>query len=245
MATIRALLADDHALVRAGIRALLEAVEGVSVVAEAGTGDEAVRLAIEQRPELVVLDIAMPGMSGLDAAVRIREALPDTRVLILSMHAGDDFVQRALRAGAAGYLMKDAAAGELELAVKAVMGGGTYLSPRVSKQVLDEYVRRVENAPGPLDGLTPRQRQILGLIAAGRSTKQIAYELGLSVKTVETHRAQLMERLGIRDVAGLVRLAIRAGLVGSDEGGGLRPRRAPPRGQPGATRRRRAPAADR
>jgi len=217
MATIRALLADDHALVRAGIRGLLEAVEGVSVVAEAGTGDEAVRLAIEQRPELVVLDIAMPGMSGLDAAVRIREALPDTRVLILSMHAGDDFVQRALRAGAAGYLMKDAAAVELELAVKAVMAGGTYLSPRVSKQVVDEYVRRVENAPGPLDGLTPRQRQILGLIAAGRSTKQIAYELGLSVKTVETHRAQLMERLGIRDVAGLVRLAIRAGLVGSDE----------------------------
>jgi len=216
MATIRALLADDHALVRAGIRGLLEAVEGVSVIAEAGTGDEAVRLAVEQRPELVVLDIAMPGMSGLDAAARIREALPDARILILSMHAGDDFVQRALRAGAAGYLMKDAAAVELELAVKAVMAGGTYLSPRVSKQVVDEYVRRVENAPGPLDGLTPRQRQILGLIAAGRSTKQIAYELGLSVKTVETHRAQLMERLGIRDVAGLVRLAIRAGLIAPD-----------------------------
>ncbi len=217
MATIRALLADDHALVRAGIRGLLEAVEGVSVIAEAGNGEEAVRLALEHRPELAVLDIAMPGASGLDAAARIREAVPETRILILSMHAEDDFVQRALRVGASGYLMKDAAAVELELAIRAVMAGGTYLSPRVSKHVVDEYVRRAETAPGPLDGLTPRQRQILAFIASGRSTKQIAYELGLSVKTVETHRAQLMERLGIRDVAGLVRLAIRAGLVASDK----------------------------
>lgn len=213
MEPIRTLLADDHALVRAGLRTLLEGIEGVNVIAEAGSGDEAIRLAVELCPDLVVLDIAMPGASGLDAAARIRETLPATRILILSMHATDDFVQRALRVGASGYLLKDAAAVELELAIRAVMAGETYLSPRISKQVVDGYVRQADAAPGPLDGLTPRQRQILQLIASGQSTKQIAYELGLSVKTVETHRAQLMDRLGIRDVPGLVRLALRAGLV--------------------------------
>ncbi len=217
MSEIRALLVDDHALVRAGLRTLLESIDGVAVVAEAGNGEEALQLAADLRPDLVVMDIAMPRLSGLDAAVRIREALPGTRVLILSMHASDDYVRRALRSGAAGYLLKDAAAVELELAVRAVMRGETYLSPRVSTQVVDQYVRGPGVPQGPIDSLTPRQREILELIAKGRSTKQIAHQLGLSVKTVETHRAQLMERLGLRDVASLVRLAIRAGLVASDE----------------------------
>lgn len=216
MAPTRTLLVDDHALVRAGLRTLLESIEGISVVAEAGNGEEAVRLAAEHRPDLVVMDVAMPQLGGLDAAARIREALPDTRVLILSMHASDEYVRRALRAGASGYLLKDAAAVELELAVKAVVRGETYLSPRVSTQVVDQYLRGPGITPGPIDHLTPRQREILQLIASGRSTKQIAHDLGLSVKTVETHRAQLMERLGLRDVASLVRLAIRAGLVTPD-----------------------------
>lgn len=217
MSEIRALLVDDHALVRAGLRTLLESIDGVAVVAEAGNGEEALRLAAELQPDLVVMDIAMPRLSGLDAAAHIREALPGTRVLVLSMHASEDYVRRALRSGASGYLLKDAAAVELELAVRAVICGETYLSPRVSTQVVDQYVRGPGVPPGPVDALTPRQREILQLIAKGRSTKQIAHQLSLSVKTVETHRAQLMERLGLRDVASLVRLAIRAGLVASDE----------------------------
>ncbi len=217
MGEIRALLADDHALVRAGLRTLLDSIAGVTVVAEAGNGEEALQLAAELHPDLVVMDIAMPRLNGLDAAARIREALPGSRVLILSMHASDDYVRRALRSGASGYLLKDAAAVELELAVRAVMRGETYLSPRVSTQVVDQYVRGPGVGQGPVDSLTPRQREILQLIANGRSTKQIAHQLGLSVKTVETHRAQLMERLGLRDVASLVRLAIRAGLVAPDE----------------------------
>jgi len=217
MTATRALLVDDHALVRAGLRTLLESIDGLTVIAEAGNGAEALQLASEHRPDLVVMDIAMPQLGGLDAAARIREMLPDTRVLILSMHASDEYVRRALRAGASGYLLKDAAAVELELAVRAVVRGETYLSPRVSTQVVDQYVRGPGVPQGPIDTLTPRQREILKLIASGRSTKQIAHDLGLSVKTVETHRAQLMERLGLRDVASLVRLAIRAGLVAPDE----------------------------
>jgi DNA-binding NarL/FixJ family response regulator len=215
MPSIRTLLVDDHALVRAGLRTLLEGIADVVVVAEAGNGEEALRLAAEHRPDLVVTDIAMPQLGGLDAAAKLREMLPDAKVLMLSMHASEEYVRRALRAGASGYLLKDAAAVELELAVRSVMRGETYLSPRISTQVVDQYVR----GPGqgsPVDALTPRQREILQLIASGKSTKQIAHDLGLSVKTVETHRAQLMERLGIRDVAGLVRLAIRAGLISSD-----------------------------
>jgi DNA-binding NarL/FixJ family response regulator len=217
MSATRALLVDDHVLVRAGLRNLLETIDGVKVIAEAGDGTEALRLASEHRPDLVIMDIAMPQLGGLDAAARIRQELPDSRVLILSMHASDEYVRRALRAGASCYLLKDAAAVELELAVRAVMRGETYLSPRVSTQVVDQFVRGPSASQGPVDSLTPRQREILQLIASGRSTKQIAHHLGLSVKTVETHRAQLMERLGLRDVASLVRLAIRAGLVASDE----------------------------
>jgi DNA-binding NarL/FixJ family response regulator len=209
----RVLLADDHALVRAGIRALLESMEGVTVVAEAGNGGEVLELARTYRPDIVLLDISMPGLGGLEASVQLKQELPGVRVVMLSMHANEEYVLQALRAGAAGYMLKDSATGELEIALKAVMQGETYLSPPISKQVVEGYVQRVGSEQPAAGNLTPRQRQVLQLIAEGHSTKEIAYRLELSVKTVETHRAQLMERLHIRDIAGLVKYAIRNGIV--------------------------------
>lgn len=213
MTSARVLLADDHALVRAGIRALLESMDGVTVVAEAGNGSEVLELARAHRPDIVLLDISMPGLGGLEASVQLKQELPEVRVVMLSMHANEEYVLQALRAGAAGYMLKDSATGELELALKAVMQGETYLSPPISKQVVEGYVQRVGSEQPAADNLTPRQRQVLQLIAEGHSTKEIAYRLELSVKTVETHRAQLMERLHIRDIAGLVKYAIRNGIV--------------------------------
>jgi DNA-binding NarL/FixJ family response regulator len=212
VANLRVLLADDHALVRAGMRSLLRDIEGVEVVGEAADGAEALELAARERPDAVLLDIAMRGMNGLEAAARFREQHPGVKVIILSMHASEEYVLQALRAGAAAYLIKDSATAELELALKSVMRGETYLSPAISRQVVEGYVRRM-GAGAQVDPLTPRQREVLKGIAEGRSTKRIAVDLGLSVKTVETHRAQIMERLGIRDVAGLVRYAMRTGLV--------------------------------
>jgi DNA-binding NarL/FixJ family response regulator len=209
---LRVLLADDHALVRAGMRSLLRDIEGVEVVGEAADGAEALALAARERPDAVLLDIAMKGMGGLEAAAQFHERYPQVKVIILSMHAGEEYVLQALRAGAAAYLIKDSATAELELALKSVMRGETYLSPAISRQVVEGYVQRM-GAGTPVDPLTPRQREVLKGIAEGRSTKKIALDLGLSVKTVETHRAQIMERLGIRDVAGLVRYAMRTGLV--------------------------------
>ena len=214
-APIRVLLADDHALVRAGMRSLLGGMSQVQVVAEAASGEEALQLAERERPDVVLMDIAMKGMTGLEAAARLRERSPEVRVVILSMHSGEEYVLQALRAGAVGYLLKDAATGELELALRSVMRGESWFSPAVSRQVVEGYVQRVGGEPGA-DVLTARQREVLRLVAGGKSTKEIAYDLNLSVKTVETHRAQIMERLGIRDVAGLVRYALRTGLVPPD-----------------------------
>jgi DNA-binding NarL/FixJ family response regulator len=194
------------------MRSLLQDLPDVEVVAEAGDGAEALAAAERERPDVVLLDIAMKGMNGLEAAARLRERLPGVKVIILSMHTSEEYVLLALRAGAVAYLIKDSATSELELALKCVMRGETYLSPAISRQVVDGYVQRVGASAGP-EPLTPRQREVLKRIAEGRSTKEIAFELNLSVKTVETHRAQIMERLGIRDVAGLVRYAMRAGLV--------------------------------
>jgi DNA-binding NarL/FixJ family response regulator len=215
MTPVRVLLADDHVLVRAGIRALLEDLEGVTVVGEAGNGNEVLELARKHRPDVVLLDISMPGLGGLEASAQLKQEFPEVRVLMLSMHANEEYVLQALRAGAAGYMLKDSATAELELALLAVMQGGTYLSPPISKQMVEGYVQRVGAEQPVADNLTPRQRQVLQLIAGGHSTKEIAYHLELSVKTVETHRAQLMERLQIRDIAGLVKYAIRNGLVSS------------------------------
>ena len=217
MTPVRVLLADDHALVRAGIRALLQGLEGVTVVAEAGNGGEVLELARKHRPDIVLLDISMPGIGGLEASAQLKQELPEVRVVMLSMHANEEYVLQALRAGAVGYMLKDSATAELELALQAVMQGETYLSPPISKQVVEGYVQRVGAEQPAADHLTPRQRQVLQLIAEGLSTKEIAYRLELSVKTVETHRAQLMERLQIRDIAGLVKYAIRNGLVSSEK----------------------------
>lgn len=210
---IHLLLADDHQLVRAGIRALLDAMPGVAVVAEAGDGDEALELARQHHPDIALLDISMKTVSGLEIARRLRDELPATRVIMLSMHATGDFVKQALEHGAAGYLIKDSATAELSLAIEAVHRGETYLSPAVSRQVVEGYLHAGKAESGPL---TARQTEILTLIAQGLQTKEIAFRLQLSAKTVEAHRAQIMERLDIRDIAGLVRYAIRHGLVAAE-----------------------------
>lgn len=217
MKPIRVVLADDHALVRAGIRSLLKELAGVQVVGEATDGREAFQLAKKQRPDIVLMDIAMSGMNGLEAAQRILKAFPEVRVVILSMHANEEYVRQALRVGVSGYLIKDAATSELEIAVKAVSRGETYLSPAVAKHVIRKYKQRVAGRVSAYDQLTPRQREILQLIAEGQTTKEIASILDISLKTAQTHRIQLMERLDIRDVAGLVRYAIRIGLITAEK----------------------------
>lgn len=218
MTPLKILLVDNHTLVRAGIRALLEQIPNVLVVGEAGDGREALKLVEQYRPHLVLMDITMPVMNGLEATVRVVKEFPGTRVVMLSVHTDEEYVLQALRAGAAGYLLKDAGRVELEIAVAAVARGETYLSPAVSRHVVGDYVRRTgSGVEGRLETLTPRQREILQLIAEGKSTKEIASILDVSVKTVETHRAQLMERLDIHDVAGLVRYAIRTGVVTADD----------------------------
>jgi DNA-binding NarL/FixJ family response regulator len=213
MTPIRILLADDHTLVRAGIHGLLQGLPGVEVVGEAGDGQEALRLAEALRPDVVLMDVGMPGLNGLEVAGRLATLDASIRVIILSMHTSEEYVLRALRAGCAGYLLKASAVAELEVAVRAVARGESYLSPAVSKRVVDDYVSRTGGATDPLDALTPRQREILQLAAEGHSSKEIAERLGVSYRTVEAHRAQLMERLGVHDLAGLVRFAVRVGLI--------------------------------
>ncbi|MEI8308941.1 MAG: response regulator transcription factor [Chloroflexales bacterium] len=237
MSPLRMLLAEDHVLMRAGLRLLLEQMDEVTVVAEASDGVEALHLLTLHRPDIAVLDIAMPFLTGLEVAARVQVELPEVRVIILSMYATGSYVQQALRAGAKGYLLKDAAPVELALAVRAVAGGEIYLSSAVTSQMVQQFVQgpdvqRVADrrslaqvgvvqqfVQGPdvqrpgLEQLTPRQRTILRQIAEGQTTQEIARTLQISAKTVEGHRAQLMERLDIREVAGLVRFAIRMGLI--------------------------------
>ncbi len=212
MKPIRILLADDHNLVRSGLKSLLMGMTGVEVVAEATNGREAVDLVGTTNPDVVLMDIGMKELNGIEAATIIAREKPSVRVIILSMHDTQDFVSQALKAGAAGYVLKDAAPLELEFALQAVTRGETYLSPKVSSQVVQSYVRPPEAETG-LEALSPRQREILKAIVSGRTTKQIAYDLGLSIKTIETHRAQIMHRLDIHDVVGLVRFSIRIGLI--------------------------------
>lgn len=215
------LLADDHTLVRAGLRALVEGFGDFRVVAETGDGREAVRLARLHAPDLAIVDIAMPGLNGLDAAAQMRKEAPDTRILVLSMHTAENYVLEALRAGAAGYVVKDAVVEELERAMRVVLAGERWLSPVVSRHLLDEYLRLSRGGspaepPSGLDLLTQRQREILQLIAEGYGTREIAERLSISAKTVETHRSQIMARLNIHHVAGLTRFAIRVGLIDPD-----------------------------
>ena len=213
MKDVRVLLADDHALVRAGIRAVLEDFPWIVVVGEAGDGREALARAGDLEPDVVLLDIGMPGMNGLEAAARILDETPACRVLILSMHLNEEYVLQALRAGASGYVLKDSAPSDLAEAIGAVVEGRTYFSPALSQGAMGEYLGRVGQDSHPEPVLTPRQREILQLIAEGDSTKTIAVKLGLSAKTVEAHRTQIMARLDIHEVAGLVRYAIREGIA--------------------------------
>lgn len=224
MPPARVLLVDDHLLVRAGLRTLLEQMPGTEVVGEASNGREALDLIKANPPDVVLMDITMAEMNGLVATAQITHDFPAVHILMLSMHATKEYVTQALQAGASGYLLKDAAPTELELAIRSVMRGEKYLSPAVSTHVIADYLQRAsggassrsETETSSSTPLTLRQREILQLIAEGNTTKEIAAKLTLSVKTVETHRTQLMERLDIHDIAGLVRYAIRIGLVTPD-----------------------------
>ncbi len=216
MSHIRLLIVEDHALVRAGMKALLQKVEGIQVVADMGDGLEAVKFVQMEAPDLVLMDIAMPGLNGLDATSRIVKESSTTRVILLSMYANEEYLSQALQVGASGYLLKGAELAELELAIKTVSRGETYLTPAVAKYAVEAYRNKSGAPSSPLTRLSGRQREILQLIAEGQTTKDIAYRLNLSVKTVETHRSQLMERLEIHDVPGLVRFAMRVGLIQPD-----------------------------
>ena len=214
MSALRLVLADDHTLVRAGMRALVSELPGVEVVGETGDGREALRLVRERKPDIALIDISMPGLNGLEVAARIRQDYPATSVIIVSMHGDDESVRRALVAGAAGYMLKNSDKSELELALRTVARGDTWLSPALTKRVVKAFTQGGPVSPaGPLQVLTPRQREVLQLVAEGHSNKEIATRLNVALKTVETHRTELMERLGIHGVAGLVRYAIQVGLV--------------------------------
>jgi DNA-binding NarL/FixJ family response regulator len=213
MSLLRIVLVEDHTLVRAGLHALLQKIPDVEVVAEAGDGREALLLIETHQPDIVLLDIAVPRLNGIEIMSRTAKQFPQVRVIVLSMYGNEEYVLQALRAGASGYLLKDSSTTELELAIEAVKRGEVYLSPPVSKYLVRSYVQRVGGQPRLLDRLTPRQREVLQLIAEGYSTQQIAEALTVSVKTVETHRMQLMERLDIHDTAGLTRFAIQTGLI--------------------------------
>ena len=204
---VRVVLADDHDLVRSGIKALLSMVEGIEVIAEARDGQELITLVDNLMPDVVMTDISMPGMDGITAIAHIHAKHPQVRLLVLSMYDTVDFVKRAVANGACGYLMKDAPPFELEQSVRSVMATGSYFSPSIAQRLLQPSEPTVD------DELTHRQVEILRLIAQGRASKEIAYELGLSPKTVDVHRARIMERLHLNDIASLTLYAVRKGLV--------------------------------
>jgi DNA-binding NarL/FixJ family response regulator len=210
------LLIDDHALVRAGLRSLLESLDGVQIAGETGDGYEALELIGTLRPDIALLDISMPHLNGLEVMMRSLKQYPHTRIVMVSMHMDQEYIQRALRAGASGYLLKTADRRELELAVRAVARGEVWLSPAVSKQVVAAFGSGRAIRPG-VESLTARQREILQLVAEGYSNKEMANRLNVSVKTIDTHRTQLMDRLGIHGTAGLVRCAIRLGIVQAEQ----------------------------
>jgi DNA-binding NarL/FixJ family response regulator len=215
-AQIRVMLADDHTLVRAGIREMLQTVPGITIVGEAADGREALRMIAARHPDVIILDVMMPNLNGLDAAARIARAFPSTRVVLLSMRPDENSVLRALRAGALGYVVKTDNPAELELAIRAAARGERFLSSAVAGQVAVDCLKRIDRQRSSLERLTPRQREVLQLVAEGHTTKEIAKQLGISAKTAEAYRGELMSALDIHDIASLTRYAIREGLVSLD-----------------------------
>ena len=210
MKPIRILLADDHAVVRHGFKMILDAQPDMEIVGEAGNGREAIELAERFRPDIIVMDVAMPELNGIEATRRLASSTPHARVLALSMHKDSVYVREILRAGARGYLLKDSVAADLVSAVRAVASGEGYLSPGVSNSILDDYRRHVTN---PIDLLTSREREVLQMLAEGKTNKEIAGILNLSVYTVDAHRGRIMEKLNLHSINELVRFAVRNGLI--------------------------------
>jgi DNA-binding NarL/FixJ family response regulator len=210
MKRTRILLVDDHAVVRQGFRMILDAQSDMEIVGEAANGREAVELAAQLRPDIVVMDVAMPELNGIEATRRVIASDPHIRVIALSMHKDSVYVREILRAGARGYLLKDSGADDLVKAIRAVAGGESYLSPAVSNAVLDDYRKHVTN---PIDLLTSREREVLQMLAEGKTNKEIAVVLNLSVYTVDAHRGRIMEKLNLHSINELVRFALRNGLI--------------------------------
>ncbi len=212
-ARIRVIVADDHALVREGIRHVLDAEPGIEVVGEAANGRDAVALALQHVPDVVVFDISMPDETGLRAAARLRELLPNVRILLLSMHDNIEYVREGARIGTHGYILKDSAGAELRAAIRVVFAGGTFFSPTIARRLAMQDLDIVETTVSPLEQLTPRERDVLRGVSRGLTNKAIAGELGISRRTVEAHRESLMRKLAIHNVAGLTRFALEAGVA--------------------------------
>jgi len=216
MGKIRVLLADDHAIVREGVRLLLNAQPDIEVVGEASNGEQALALARTLAPDIVLMDIGMPGMNGLEATQALKAAQPQTNILVLTMHEGEDYFFRILAAGASGYLLKGASSGELLSAIRAVHAGGVYLYPTMAKKLMGDYLKG-QKVGSERDPLTPREREVLKLIAEGKTNREIAEELVLSQNTVQTHRLHLMEKLNLHNRTELIKYAMRRGLIEAEE----------------------------
>jgi DNA-binding NarL/FixJ family response regulator len=215
MKKLRVLLADDHNLIRAGLRLVVSQELDFQVAGEADNGRRAVEMAMELKPDVVVMDIGMPDLNGIEACRQVREALPETQVVMLSMHSDEGYVLRALKAGARAYLLKDSAEADLARAIRAAASGKSFFSPAVAKLLLDDYIRKLERtgAEDSYELLTPREREVLQLVAEGKSSKEIANLLSLSVYTVETHRANILQKLNLKSVAEMILYAVRKGII--------------------------------
>ena len=217
MAKIRVLLADDHAIVREGVRLLLNTQPDVQVIGEATNGEQAIELARALAPDILLMDIGMPGMNGLEATRALKKELPSVNILVLTMHEGDDYFFRMLAAGASGYLLKGASSEELLNAIRAVHQGGVYLYPTMARKLIGDYLKKQKESAADPERLTPRERQVLRLIAEGKTNREIAEEFVLSINTVQTHRLHLMEKLNLHNRAELIKYAVQRGLIEAEE----------------------------
>ncbi len=216
MSKTKVLLVDDHTIVRQGIKALLDTQEGIEVVGEAEDGREAIEKAKQMAPNVIVIDITMPNLNGIEATRQIKKINPEIKVLVLTVHDNEEYIHRILQAGASGYLLKESAVSDLVSAINAVEKGDIFLSPSISKVVVKDYIRHVETDSGDFDSLnvlTNREREVLQLIAEGHTNRDIARILKLSIKTIDVHRSHIMDKLNIRDITGLVKYSIRKGLI--------------------------------